>query len=262
MEEPVTSPRNERLKKVRAVRAGKDREHIVLEGPHLVEEALATKQQLLWLLFDPDLCATKGFLATARDTGIACIPCEASLLKQVSDLDSPPGCLGLARRPSSQGLPNLKNLVTNQQILLVAAGVQDPGNLGALVRVAAGLGAAGVLRLKGGVSLFHPRAIRGSSGTVFRLPVWDDVSQDAFLSVAETSGMPLWATTTSGSSLREITRPPSCALLFGEEGQGLNDELEKRCVGSIGIPLQRGVESLNVATAAAICLFHWQRQDG
>ncbi len=244
---PIRSAANARLKTARAVRAGKDREHVLLEGPHLLEDALDAGAELLWALHDER--APAALLERAAAAGAEVLACEPALLDEGSDLDSPRGLLALARRPDVDWRP----LLGGGGLVLVSAGVQEPGNVGALVRVAAGLGAAGLVALKGSASPWSPRALRGASGTTFRLPVAERVEAEELVAAAAEAGAELWGADGGGEALAADGPPTrTVVLLLGEEGRGLSAELIAACQRRVAIPLSRGVESLNVATAAAV----------
>ncbi|KAA3605020.1 MAG: RNA methyltransferase [Planctomycetota bacterium] len=254
--EPVLSPQNPRLKSVRAIRSGRNREDLLLEGLHLLEEALAAGFAPKWVLFDSDWSsAEKDKLQALVSPELDCRPCDPRLLREVSDLDSPPGLLAVAPRPSSDWQASVEQAAARKAWILVAAGVQDPGNTGAMVRVAAGLGARAFFALKGGASPWHPRALRGASGTTFRLPVADGLTEADLVACCRRNGVHIWATDAGGEDLRRVRRSEPVVLLLGEEGRGLTPYLEQSCQRKIGIVMDRGVESLNVATAAAVCAF-------
>jgi len=121
------------------------------------------------------------------------------------------------------------------------------------VRVAAGLGAAGLVALKGSASPWSPRALRGASGTTFRLPVAERVEAEELVAAAAEAGAELWGADGGGEALAADGPPTrTVVLLLGEEGRGLSAELIAACQRRVAIPLSRGVESLNVATAAAV----------
>ncbi len=258
--EPIRSPDNARLKAVRALRAGRDREHLLLEGRRLLAEALAAGHVPEWVLHDAEVMddpVLDALLAAAAAAGAELLPCAPHLLRSVGDLDSPADVLAWAKRPEVDANALLEALQPGEW-LLAAAGVQDPGNLGALARVAAGLGAAGMLAAVGGASPWHPRALRGASGTSLRLPVAERADLPALLGPARARGVQVWAADSSGVDARVAAdtwqtagRPPAI-LVFGEEGRGLPAEIARVCDVWVAVPLKRGVESLNVATAAAV----------
>ena len=252
--EPIRSAQNAKLKAVRALRAGKERGATVLEGRHLLEEALDNDVAISWVLVPEDHQLPSDLLQRTVTAGIEIASCENSLLAEVSRLEGIPDLLAWALRPRGNWRAALGRS-TAKDWWLVAGGVQDPGNLGALVRVAAGFGAAGVLCLKGGGSPWHPRALRGAAGTTFRLPVFERIEVDEFLAAAAELKVDLWATAADGEAINPgaaASRARPVALLMGEEGRGLSGELFEACSRRVGISLERGVESLNVATAAAV----------
>ena len=246
----IQSADNARLKLARAVRAGKVRDRVLLEGERLLGEALDASAQVEWVLQDGE--QSKDLLRRAEADGAQVAVCSRDLLDKDSDLDSPRGLLALAVRPEVPWEKVMAQAAPGAP-LLVAAGVQDPGNLGALVRVAAGLGAAGFLALKGSTSPWSPRALRGAAGTTFRLPVAAAVERSAFLQKAQEVGVVLWAAEASGGEMGPI---PNCplALILGEEGRGLPEDLVTAVDQTVAISLRRSVDSLNVATAAAVLL--------
>lgn len=254
--ESIRSPHNARLKKLRALRRGRDRASVVLEGARVVLDALEAGVAIEFVLHDGrDDPKFAQVLARAAESGVECAQVEANLLAEGSDQDARTGLVAVAGRPELAGPELLEHTVQSGGVLLVAAGVQDPGNVGALVRVAAGLGATGVLFLHGSASPWHPRAVRGASGTTFRLPVIENWAVDDFLAHAARAGLPIWTTAAEAPAYNQVRRPAEgCALVLGEEGRGVPAELVDAAQASVGIPLTRGVESLNVATAAAVLM--------
>lgn len=256
--EVIRSAQNTKLKSLRGLRAGKEREFTALEGRHLLEDALAAGAKVLWVLVREGEDLQDALLQQAEAAGAEISTCDGRLLHDASRLDTPPDFIAWVERPSGNWKEAFEATKPGEW-WLVAGGVQDPGNLGALARVAAGFGAVGMLCLKGGVSPWHPRALRGASGTTFRLPVFEGVDSSEFLAFANGSEVELWATATDGEDLNEVTRESKrekpIALLLGEEGRGLDPWLFAACTRKVGIPLARDVESLNVATAAAV--FGW-----
>lgn len=132
--------------------------------------------------------------------------------------------------------------------------VQDPGNAGAIIRAAAALGASAVLLSPQCADPFSPLAVRGAAGAVFRIPIERNVTaKDAGMRVHERGGS-AWATATGGTELASWRPRFPCLLLFGSEGRGLTVEALELADGTVSIPLERGIESLNVAVAAGIVL--------
>jgi tRNA(Leu) C34 or U34 (ribose-2'-O)-methylase TrmL len=146
------------------------------------------------------------------------------------------------------------------RLILVAAGLQDPGNLGTLVRSAEAFGVAGVLTTPGTVSGWNQKALRASAGSVFRLPVV--AVGVAELAALKQRGVRLLAAVGSGDAVaaQEVDFSGSCALMIGNEGVGLSDELLELADERVTIPCPGRVESLNAAIAGSLLLYEASRQ--
>jgi TrmH family RNA methyltransferase len=138
--------------------------------------------------------------------------------------------------------------------VLALDGVQDPGNVGTILRTALALGAAGVVALPGTADLWGPKALRGAMGAPFRLPAVH-AAADEFLAWVREAGVELWTTDVGGDDVRRLGPPARPAvLLLGNEGAGVRDDLAGRAARRVAIPIGAGAESLNVAVAAGILL--------
>ena len=136
--------------------------------------------------------------------------------------------------------------------ILLLDGIQDPGNVGALVRAAVALGAAGVVGVEGTADPWGPKALRASAGAAFRGPVLRTNVADALARLAARR-MPLWAAAADGPPLEPAARGP-VALALGSEADGVSPAVLAAAARRVSVPLARGVESLNVAAAGAILL--------
>jgi RNA methyltransferase, TrmH family len=145
-------------------------------------------------------------------------------------------------------------------VIVIAAGLQDPGNLGTLIRSAEAFGASGVIALPGTVSQWNAKAMRASSGSVFRLPVVAAAEDEAFSRLRSLGIRTLAATAERGVSASESRLSRPIALMIGNEGRGLSPELLARADGRITIPCPGPVESLNAAIAGSILLYEASRQ--
>jgi TrmH family RNA methyltransferase len=134
--------------------------------------------------------------------------------------------------------------------------IQDPGNVGAIVRSAAGLGAAAVWLSPGCADPFSATAVRGAAGAVFRLPVEREVAAATAVERMKRVGGETWATDSRGQKIDDWRPPENCLLLIGAEGIGLDPDVAVLANGTVAIPMARGIESLNVAVATGILLQH------
>ncbi|MEO6191625.1 MAG: RNA methyltransferase [Thermoanaerobaculia bacterium] len=236
----------------------------MLEGPHLVAEALAAGLVL------EEVLATPGFLDTpegrrlahllSRLPGLAGSPLEVSpeVLDELTDADSPRGLLAVALLPRS-GVASLP--VETDRPYLYLDGLQDPGNLGALARVAEAAGAAGLALSPGCVHPNHPRALRASAGSLLRLPVAVGVEPEA-LDAHLAAAHPRWAALVprDGEDLYHAPLAGTLVLAVGAEGPGLSPALLDRAGLRLTIPMAAAVESLNATVAAALVLFEVRRR--
>ncbi len=252
----ISSRQNQRLKDIRRLRRSKGAQAL-LEGPNLVAEALAAGLPL------DEVLATPPFLATPEGRRLAALlpaaPLEVApgLLDGLTDADSPQGVLAVARLPRAgvEALP----VVPGRPYLYLDC-LQDPGNLGALARVAEAAGAAGLALSPGCVHPNHPRALRASAGSLLRLPVAVAADPDD-LSSHLAPAHPRWAALVprDGESLYNAPLGGTLILAVGAEGPGLSPALLARADLRLTIPMEPAVESLNATVAAALVLFEVRR---
>jgi len=176
----------------------------------------------------------------------------ASLFAGISALESP-ARIGfvISLPPPAQLLPEAASLVLDR--------VQDPGNAGSILRSAAAFGVTQVLALKGSVALWSPKVLRAGMGAHFGLHLAEGLAEESLHALR----VPLVATgSRGGRALPATALPWPCAWVLGHEGQGVADALRARCALQVRIPQPGGEESLNVAAAAAVCLYESARQRG
>jgi len=248
----IESPTNPLVKTLHRLAHPRKREaQFLLEGKKLVDAVLQSGTEVETIV----VSSTYGGGAPPPDAGtyvvraVNVVELDEPLFRSVSSLESPEGILAIARRPSLAA--------PRSGLIAVAAGIQDPGNLGAIARVVEATGAAGLVVLKGSTDPFGPKAVRGSMGSVLRVPVCElvDTSKlDAFRKIA--------LVPRGGSDYRETDWASPCAVVLGGESAGIDDEMLSRCDAKVSIPMHGEVESLNVATAAALVLYEATRRDG
>ncbi len=199
---------------------------IVIEGPKMVDDAIAAGWQ-------PLLIAGRGPQGAGR------VAFSEKLFDALGDTKTSQGVLALFARPAERDL-----FARKDSIVVALDGVQDPGNVGTIIRLAAAFDAAGVALLPGCADPFGPKAIRASAGAVLLVPI-------ASIAVEALNEKKLFAADGSG----DVADPPArdAVLIFGSEGAGVSEELRKRSK-RIAVPMSSRVESLNVAAAAAILL--------
>ncbi len=253
----ITSAKNPHLKTIRRLRRSKG-EGTLLEGPNLISEALAAGCELHSVL------ATRAFLESSAGCRLTPrlpwqpLEVDPRLLAEVTDSDSPRGIVATTRlsRPPVSRLP-----LEEGGTYVYAQGLQDPGNLGALVRASEASGASAVCLSPETVHPNHPRALRASAGSLLRLPVAVAGTAEALADHLEPLE-PTWAALVpcGGQDLFTMSLGGCVVLALGAEGAGLAPDVRRRADLELTIPLRPQVESLNVAVAAAVALFEVRRQ--
>lgn len=252
----IRSAANPLVKKVRSVLRGDDSEHVVLEGERLVRDACAAGIEIEALLIAEGMelgCAGCG----ARVEVVRRV--DGELLARVSGLSNSPGILALCRVPTPGSVGALDECAAEKDALVVVcAGVQDPGNLGAIARVAEAAGANALVTTSGGCRPWNPKALRGSMGSLLRVrtieggaaqAVWERLEGFGFRAVV--------ACTRDGEPFDAFDWSGRVALWLSAESGEWPPDVEARIEGAKGvtIPMAGGVESLNVAVAAGVLLF-------
>jgi len=246
-------------------RRGRERRGLALaEGVRLVEEAVAAGVEVRGAAVSPALEATirgKALKSGLSSAGVRLEEVSEPELEALADTEQPQGIVAVIR----PRVWELEQIATPPgSVLLVLDAVQDPGNVGTMLRTAFGLGAAGVVALKGTAELTSPKVLRGSMGAVFRLPA---VAADGDTLFAWTAarGVELWVAAADGEpvgrSLPRRDRRPPLAVVVGNEGAGVGPALSAAARRRVAIPLAPGAESLNVAVAAGILLYEVTRGD-
>lgn len=231
----------------------------VAEGVRLVEEALDAGVTFKGALTDATLRDTPRGAALAQALAEHAVPTEevkARELEGLADTDTPQGVLAVVEPPkwTLSDLP-----VPQGQPLLVLDGVQDPGNVGTLIRTAFALGAAGAVLLKGTSDLTNPKVMRGGMGATFRLPAAPADEREFARWIADRD-VTVWASAVDGAPLGRAAPPDRLAIVVGNEGAGVRPFIKSLATLSVSVPLARGAESLNVAVAAGIILYHVQHR--
>jgi TrmH family RNA methyltransferase len=243
-------------------RRGRERRGLALaEGVRLVEEALAGGIVIRGAAVSPALESTtrgKTLKASLAERSIRTEDLGDSELDALADTEHPQGVVAVIE-PKRWTLDDIR--LKPDSIVLALDGVQDPGNVGTMLRTALGLGAAGVVALKGTADLTNPKVIRSAMGASFRLAVVP-AGPEEFLAWARLQRAEIWIADTNGATPDSLLRRgerPALALVLGNEGAGVSPTLDAAADGRVAIPLSAEVESLNVAVAAGILLYELTR---
>ncbi len=258
--QPLAGRHNPRLKELRqAFRRGEltAKGECAIEGVKLVEEAVRSGQRLTSVFFSESArpLAEKLLPQLNARTETHIVP--NSLFASLVPSETPQGVAALVKRKNFSAAQILERAQAGP--IIVAAGLQDPGNLGTILRSAEAFGAAGVFLTEGTVSLYNSKVLRGSAGSFFRLPVVAMSSGELIASLAQ-HGVRLLATSShKGTPMPEVSWKLPLAIFIGNEGAGLPRELMRQMQETVVIPQATQVESLNAGVAASIVLYEAAR---
>ena len=261
----VQSKQNPRLKQLRRALAQPLREPgsngrglAGIEGPNLVEEAVRAGLRLECVFVAQGAEHLLDDLALGEGMEILLLPKE--LLDSALTTEAPQPIAALVEPPDWTWAHFLDVHRKGSPLVVVLAGLQDPGNLGAILRSAEAFGADGVISLPGTVSGWNPKAVRASAGSVFRLPLVTASVEECFMRLREV-GVKVWTTTVHAAEPADLVNLAGpVALLIGNEGNGVPEELAAKADGALTIPCPGPIESLNASVAASVLLYEAARQ--
>ena len=239
------------------------RRYSLLLGPPSGEEALRSACEVKVVLAAESVRSAAEALV-GRRRGVKVVVVTDAVMQKVSATETSQGVVTLVRTPEW----TIERLLRGRALVVVLDGMQDPGNAGAILRAAEAFGATGAIFLKGSVSPFHPKTLRASAGSLFRVPFLHGMDAAAVLAAFEQNSshlekLRLYAAVPAherqaARSPAEIDFTASCALVMGNEARGVGPELRAAAL-DVSIPTA-GVESLNAAVAAGILLYEARRQ--
>lgn len=228
----------------------------LLEGPQGLKEAL-NRPKLIEKIF-----ATASFeekyselLTRARESRVAVTIVSDSVLKDLSDTTTPQGVVAVCQ----QFHVLLEDVIeAKPKLIAFLAQIRDPGNAGTVLRAADAAGADAVVFSKGSVDIYNPKVVRSTTGSIFHLPFVIEADIEASLTKFKQAGLTVLAADVAGESLSKISQSALSAptlWLFGNEAWGLEPEVAKLADQLVQVPIFGAAESLNLATAASVCLY-------
>jgi len=231
----------------------------VTEGVRAVEELLGSPLVIRGVLSGPQLAdAPRGraLLSRIADSRVEHSIVTEAEFRSAAETESPQGVLAIAEIPE-RSLAALSDLAKLRLVVLDA--VQDPGNVGTILRTAAALGADATVALPGTVDLWNAKVVRSAMGAHFHHVAFHSTADQLF-AFLDYGNIPLWAADSGGTPAAQMTPPPNrLALAVGNEGGGLSSSVRERASATISLPIASTVESLNVAVAAGILLYQLRK---
>jgi len=253
----ITSNQNPKIKLVRALlgRAKGRREAgaFVVEGVRLVEEAFHANWPMRFVLYDASLSERgRSHVEGLKSRGMDVEEISVSVMKSISETDAPQGILAVLN-DSRLPIPASPNFV------LIPDQIRDPGNLGTLLRSAAGTGVQAVLIPPDTTDAFAPKVLRSGMGAHFKVPIhsmgWDEIEQ-----VVKSAGLQVFLADMDGPSCWETDLRQPVVLIIGSEAEGASESARKLASQKISIPMSGRIESLNAGVAGSVLMFEVVRQ--
>ncbi|MCX7624488.1 MAG: RNA methyltransferase [Thermomicrobium sp.] len=256
----ITSRRHPLVQFARSLRERRAREReraFLVEGPRIITEALEAGFRPQLLFFVPDLCgATEApVIERARALGVRLLPIGPSVLEYLAETVTPQPVIAVFSYPT---IP-LTVPAEEAWLVLVVDRLQDPGNLGTLLRSAWGAGAHAVLLAPGTVDAYNPKVVRAAAGAHFHLPI-QEVSYDRLDAHVLAIGQRVVADARAPTAYDELDWTRPSLLVIGSEAHGVSAEAHRLATHRVAIPLRGGLESLNAAVAGSVILFEAARQ--
>ncbi len=259
--EQITSRQNPLIKRAIQVRVGTAPGFMFVEGARLVDEAVTASTAIEAIIYTTAFAESdRGRLLFARVARThfrgALVP--EPIMRAICDTENPQGIVALAAHPRFELADALAG---DAPLVVVLDGLQDPGNLGAIVRAAESAGASAVVTTPGTVEAYSPKALRASMGSAFRLPIVRRIRVDEAIDAARERGCSVLAALAHGEvryTDADWRRPT--VVLIGNEGAGLPPDTLALADETVSIPIATAVESLNAAMAATVLMFEAARQ--
>lgn len=259
--ERISSRQNAAVKRFRELRNEPAGERVLLDGEHLLEEALKSDVAVEVAAFSERLAdgPLTALVERARDRGARLLAVTDAVLEAISPVRHPSGVVAIAERRRA----TLDEAFAHApQLVLMVSAVQDPGNVGAIIRAAEAFGATGIVTSPTTADPMGWKALRGAMGSTFRLPVARQSLADA-AEAAKSRGVRVAAAVPrDGTAVARIDLRRPVAVMLGGEGAGLPADLLQLVDDRLTVPMRPPVESLNVAIAAGIVAYEAARQRG
>jgi len=265
MNDIITSKQNAQVRLIKSLKIKKYRDRhglIPVEGIRSVEDALDSGLDIKLVLYSSTCVnndrGAKLVKSLEQQLQIPVLEVSEQVMQDVSETDSPQGIIVAGRCPSFD-LSNIS--LGHHNILLVIDGVQDPGNLGTMIRTACAAGVSAVFLTKGTADVYNPKAVRATMGALFRFPVFNNLSDGEILSYLKENGYRILVADVSGADLYyDAEVQGRVAWVLGNEGRGPGHFWLDHADSIVRIPLKGNIESLNVSVAGGIILFETLRR--
>lgn len=264
MTESVTSPQNKFLKLAASLKRKKYRDELglfLVEGVRLVEEAAQSSWLVETCIYTVQALKqerVQEILSLLRSKDCRILQVSPALFDKITDTQEPQGIIAIVRKHTYSFNDALSK---EKPFFVVLDEVQDPGNVGTVIRTAVAAGCSGVILTKGCADVFASKVVRASMGSIFHVPIFENLTTDEVVSYFAEHGITMLATSLQSSKVYfTVDLTVAVAIVFGNEGNGVSQTLLDHAENRLYIPLRGSVESLNVAASAAVILYEAVRQ--
>ncbi len=252
----ITSASNDKIKDVKKlVKSSKERYE---QGVYIVEGIRMFRE-----IPDNSIVAvyvSESFYANNTDLVDCCgvEPCVVTdkIFNSISDTGTPQGIMAIVKMNKW----SLEDVLGEDTFVIIAERLQDPGNLGTIMRTAEAAGATGIILSNDSVDVYNPKVVRSTMGSIFRVPVYVSEDLAADIDKLKEKGVTIYGAHLKGQDFYEKDFKKACGFLVGNEGKGLSDEISSKANDLIKIPMKGKVESLNAATSVAVISYEVLRQ--
>lgn len=261
--ECITSSQNPYIKEIKCLKERKHRENknkFFIEGIRFVEEALCEDGMIDEIFISDQLTGNKGgkeILDKVYERNYKPLVVSDKLFKEISDTRTPQGILATIKAKQY----SMDDIITDDNFLIILESIQDPGNLGTIIRTADAVGATGIILSKGCVDLYNPKVLRSTMGSIFHIPFYQSTDLVETLRWLKQKAVKVFAAHLKGSSnCFEVDMRGNVAVVIGNEAKGISDEAAKNADVLVKIPMNGRAESLNASVAAGILMYEVSRQ--
>ncbi len=259
----IQSSQNSTIKEIKALHLKKNRDAeglYFVEGIRFVNDAIDNEQNIIKVIISDKLESLNGGKELINKVQSVCNECflvNEKLFKEISDTQTPQGILAVLKKKEI----NIDTIIEQGNSIVVLDSLQDPGNVGTIIRTSDAAGISAVILTKGCVDLFSPKVLRSTMGSVFHMPIFESMKIDGTIELLKKSNYKIIASHLSGkNNYYDEDLTGRIAIIVGNEANGISDETAELSDSLVKIPMPGRAESLNVSIAASIMIYEIVRQ--
>ncbi|WP_110461221.1 TrmH family RNA methyltransferase [Ruminiclostridium sufflavum] len=259
----IQSSRNSTIKEIKALHLKKNREAeglYFVEGIRFVKDAVDNGQEIVKVIMSDKLESLNGgkeLIDRVAAVGADCFVVNEKVFKEISDTQTPQGIMAVLKKREFK----LNNVIEQGSAIVILDSLQDPGNVGTIIRTSDAANISAVFMTKGCVDLFSPKVLRSTMGSVFHIPIFEGQNIKEIAGQLKKAGYRIIASHLSGkNNYYEENLSGKIVLVIGNEANGISDETAELSDSLVKIPMPGRAESLNAAVAASIMIYETVRQ--